>query len=232
MGDNMNIIDDAKSVIFTIWFDKLRGIHREIHRAYNDELFTAKHEIHVRMTWQFHEGRWPYILEWCFNRRQVHDWLTILMGVGMMHTINQRIILRRIQERKSFIMNQAIPHLGAGSSLMNDASSNCRRQPGMGTAFTVEWMASTWMSQCIGRTKKALGYKQGHPMTMEHQRRGDLYFESGKDACISSNLIGKKNHLHIFLNCYRKILNEVQQDGGKRKKHCGDDNKESVLIME
>ena len=42
----------------------------------------------------------------------------------------------------------------------------------------------------------------------------------------------KKNHLHIFLNCYRKILNEVQQNGGKRKKHCGDDNKESALIME
>ena len=51
MGDNMNIIDDAKTVIFTIWFDKLRGLHREIHRAYNDELFTAKHEIHVWMTW-------------------------------------------------------------------------------------------------------------------------------------------------------------------------------------
>ena len=138
MGDNMNIIDDAKSVIFTIWFDKLRGIHREIHRAYNDELFTAKHEIHVWMTWQFHEGWWPYILKWCFNRRQVHDWLTNVMGVGMMHAINQRIILRRSQERKSFMMNQAVPHLGAGSSLMNDASSNCWRQPGMGTAFTAE----------------------------------------------------------------------------------------------
>ena len=68
-------------------------------------------------------------------------------------------------------------------------------------------------------------------MTMEHQRGGDLYFKSGKDACISSNK-KKKNHLHIFLNYYRKILNEVQQDVGKRKKHGGDDNKESVLIME
>jgi hypothetical protein len=29
-----------------------------------------------------------------------------------------------------------------------------------------------------------------------------------------------------------KILNEIQQDYGKRKKHCVDDNKESVLIME
>jgi len=60
------------------------------------------------------------------------------MGVGMMHTTNQRIILRRIQERKSFIMNQATPYLGAKSSLINNESSNRRRQPKIGTAFTVE----------------------------------------------------------------------------------------------
>jgi hypothetical protein len=29
-------------------------------------------------------------------------------------------------------------------------------------------------------------------MTMEHQRGGDLYFKSGKDACILSNLKKKK----------------------------------------
>jgi hypothetical protein len=34
------------------------------------------------------------------------------MGDGMMHTIDQRIILRTIQKRKSFMMNQATPHLG------------------------------------------------------------------------------------------------------------------------
>jgi hypothetical protein len=60
------------------------------------------------------------------------------MGVGMMHTNNQRIILRRIQERKSFRMNQAIPHLGAESSLINSESSNRRGQPRMGTALTAE----------------------------------------------------------------------------------------------
>jgi hypothetical protein len=65
------------------------------------------------------------------------------MGVGMMHTINQRIILRRIQKRKSFMMNQATPHLGAESSLINSESSNCCGQPRMGTALTTEWMAST-----------------------------------------------------------------------------------------
>jgi hypothetical protein len=41
-------------------------------------------------------------------------------------------------------------------------------------------------------------------------KRGDLYFKSGKDAYMSSNL----KALHIFWNCYRKILNEVQQDCG------------------
>jgi hypothetical protein len=58
------------------------------------------------------------------------------MGVDMMHTTNQRIVLRRIQERKSFRMNQATPHLGAESSLMNSESSNRRGQPRMGTTLT------------------------------------------------------------------------------------------------
>jgi len=78
------------------------------------------------------------------------------MGVGMMLTTNQRIILRRIQERKSFMMNQATPRLGAESSLINNESSNHRRQPKIGTAFTAKWMASTRMSQYLARTKKAL----------------------------------------------------------------------------
>jgi len=60
------------------------------------------------------------------------------MGVGMRHTINQRIILRRIQKRKSFIMNQATPHLGAESNLINNESSNRRGQPRRGTALTSE----------------------------------------------------------------------------------------------
>jgi hypothetical protein len=124
----------------------------------------------------FHEDWWQHILEeYCFNFRQVHDWLTILMGDGMMHTIDQRIILRTIQKRKSFMMNQATPHLGTESSLINNKSSNRRRQPRMGTALTTEWMASTWMSQCIERTNKALECKQRHPMTMDHQRGGPIF---------------------------------------------------------
>jgi hypothetical protein len=97
------------------------------------------------------------------------------MGVGMMHTTNQKIIFRRIQERKSFMMNQATPHLGAESSLINNESSNRRRQPEMGTALTFEWKASTRMSQYMGRTKKALVSKQRHPITMDHQRGGPIF---------------------------------------------------------
>jgi hypothetical protein len=65
------------------------------------------------------------------------------MGVGKMPTNNHRIILRRIQERKSFMMNQATPHLGAESSLINNESSIHRGQPRMGIALTSEWKAST-----------------------------------------------------------------------------------------
>jgi hypothetical protein len=94
------------------------------------------------------------------------------MGDGMRHTINQRIILRRIQKRKSFMMNQATPHLGAESSLINNESSNHRGQPKMGIVLAFEWKANTQMSQCIERIKKALECKQRHPMTMDHQRGG------------------------------------------------------------
>jgi len=34
-------------------------------------------------------------------------------------------------------------------------------------------------------------------MTMEHRRGGDLYFKSGKDACMSSNL--KALHTYFYL---------------------------------
>jgi hypothetical protein len=44
--------------------------------------------------------------------------------------------------------------------------------------------------------KKVLDRKQRHLMTMEHQRGGDLYFKSGKDACMSSNL--KALHIYFY----------------------------------
>ena len=150
------------------------------------------------------------------------------MGVGMMHTINQRIILRRIQKRKSFMMNQATPHLGAESSLINSESSNCCGQPRMGTALTTEWMASTWMSQCIERTNKALEYKQRHPMTMDHQRGGT--YISNQVRMHACHLTLK--HYTYFLFCFvaRKILNVVQQDWGpKKENHWADNNRESWL---
>ena len=98
------------------------------------------------------------------------------MGIGMMDTINQRIILRRSQERKSFMMNQATPHLGAGSSLMNDASGNCRRPPRMGTALTAEWMTS--MNEPMHRkNKESFGIQTRAPYDDGASRRGGPIFQ-------------------------------------------------------
>jgi hypothetical protein len=47
IGENMNIINDANAFLFTIWFDKLRGIHEKEHWAYNDEPFTASYGMHA-----------------------------------------------------------------------------------------------------------------------------------------------------------------------------------------
>jgi hypothetical protein len=46
-------------------------------------------------------------------------------------------------------------------------------------------------------------------------KRGDLYFESGKDACMSANV---KTLYIFFYFVARKILNVVQQDWGPKKK--------------
>ena len=51
-----------------------------------------------------------------------------------MHTANHRAVLERIQEvndlLNSFIIKQAIPHLGASSGLINNENSNHRIQLG------------------------------------------------------------------------------------------------------
>jgi hypothetical protein len=60
------------------------------------------------------------------------------------------------------------------------------------------------------KNKESSGMQTKAPYDDGSLKRGDLYFKSGKDACMSSNL----KALHKFLNCYRKILNEVQQDYG------------------
>jgi len=156
-----------------------------------------------------------------------------MMSVGMMHTTNQRIILRRIQERKSFTMNQATPHLGAESSLINSKSSNRRRQPRMCTALTTEGMASTWMSQCIERTNKALECKQRHPVMMEH-RRGGTYI-SNQVRMHACQLTLK--HCAYFLFCCRKnpqcslarLGTKKREREKKRENHWADNNRESWL---
>jgi hypothetical protein len=74
------------------------------------------------------------------------------------------------------------------------------------------------------KNKEGFGMQTKAPYDDGASKRGDLYFKSGKDACMSSNL----KALHILVICYRKILNEVQQDCAQRKNHWVDDNKELV----
>jgi hypothetical protein len=63
------------------------------------------------------------------------------------------------------------------------------------------------------KNKEGFGMQTKAPYDDGASKRGGLYFKSGKDACMSSNL----KALRIFLSCYRKILNEVQQDCGQKE---------------
>jgi hypothetical protein len=65
------------------------------------------------------------------------------------------------------------------------------------------------------RAKKALVSKQRHLMTMEHRRGGDLYFKSGKDACMSSNL--KALHTYFYLLQENPQKKKQQQNKIKEK---------------
>jgi hypothetical protein len=78
------------------------------------------------------------------------------MGWHDAHNQSEDNSQKNPKEIKSFMMNQATPHLGALSSLINNESSNRRRQPEMGTTLTFEWKASKRMSQYMGRARKAL----------------------------------------------------------------------------
>jgi hypothetical protein len=73
------------------------------------------------------------------------------MGVGTMCTINERTILKIIQKMNDQLslsmMNQATPHLGAHSCLINNEGSNHCGQARIGTTLTAEWMASTQISR-------------------------------------------------------------------------------------
>ena len=167
------------------------------HWAYNDEAFPAKYDMHVGMTWQFRDYGWLHILEWCFNRRQVHNRLTILMGCWH-DAHNQSKDNSQKNPREKILHNES----------SNTTLGHC----------TYSWvMIIIWISHCMERTKNALECKQGHPMTMDHEERGTYISNQVRMHAYHLTSEKKKNHLHIFLNCYRKILNEVQQDSGKRK---------------
>jgi hypothetical protein len=68
------------------------------------------------------------------------------------------------------------------------------------------------------RAKKALVSKQRHLMTMEHRRGGDLYFKSGKDACMSSNLKALHTYFYLLQENPQKKKTTTKQNKRKGKK--------------
>jgi hypothetical protein len=109
MGDKMNIIDDANTFLFTIWFDELRRTMKKNNKLTMMSLLLQS--IRSMSGWlgsSMKDGDHIY-LNGMFQRRQGHDWLTILMSAGRIHTANQRTILEWIQEMNdllsSFMMN-------------------------------------------------------------------------------------------------------------------------------
>jgi len=75
-------------------------------------------------------------------------------------------------------------------------------------------MTSTWTGQYMERAKKALGSKQRHYMTMEHQR-GGAYISNQvrKHACHLTS----KHYTHIFIR-YRKILKKKKSSTRLKEK--------------
>ena len=97
---------------------------------------------------------------------------------------------------KFFMMNQATSHLGALSSLMNNESSNRRRQPKIGTAFTFEWwLAHEWVN--ASKEQRMLWNANKGTLWRWSIKEGGTYISNQvKIACISSNL--KKTFAQIF----------------------------------
>jgi len=120
-------------------------------------------------------------------------------------------------------MKWATSHMEAWSSLRSNKSSNHHGRPMIGTALTSKWKASTRMSQCIERIKKALNNKQRHHVMMEHWRGGT--YMSNQVRMHACHLTSK--HCIYFWSVAGKILNVVQQDWGQRKIVDLKNNKES-----
>jgi hypothetical protein len=75
------------------------------------------------------------------------------------------------------------------------------------------------MDQYMERANKALVSKQRQFMTMEHRRGGDLYFKSGKDACMSSNLQALHTYFYLLQgNPKKKKTKEKKREKKERKK--------------
>jgi hypothetical protein len=76
----MNIIDNAKSFLCISLFDELRRtMEKNVELTTMSFLLQAMRcvsDMHVWMTWQFHEGWWPNILEGYVSTRgkSITDW--------------------------------------------------------------------------------------------------------------------------------------------------------------
>jgi hypothetical protein len=68
------------------------------------------------------------------------------------------------------------------------------------------------------RANKALVSKQRQFMTMEHRRGGDLYFKSGKDACMSSNLQALHTYFYLLQGNPKKKKQKKRKGKKKREK--------------
>jgi len=123
-------------------------------------------------------------------------------------------------------MKWVTSHMEAWSSLRSSKSSNHHGRPMIGTALTSKWKASTRMSQCIERIKKALNNKQRHPVMMEHWRGGT--YISNQVRMHTCHLTSK--HCIYFWFVAGKILNVVQQDWGQRK-NCWFEEQQRIMVL-
>ena len=67
------------------------------------------------------------------------------------------------------------------------------------------------------KNKESFGIQTRAPYDDGASKKGGTYISNQVRMHAYNLTLKKKNHLHIFLNCYRKIINDIQQDGEKKK---------------
>ena len=120
------------------------------------------------------------------------------MGVGMMHTINQRIILRRSQRENPSWWIKQYHTWGHGQAWWTMQAVIVEDSPGWALHLQLSgWLAHEW-ANASEEQRKLWNTNKGTLWRWSIKEGGDLYFKSGKDACMSSNLKKKKNICTYF----------------------------------